>query len=68
MSFLPPMYDDNAYPELSGFVARHKRAKPITILIPRRAKLGYARHAYWRKLRMRPCLREGLMCEPKKFS
>jgi len=25
------MYDDNAYPQLPGFVVRHKRAKPITI-------------------------------------
>src|SRR5215470_724601 len=33
------MYDDNAYPELPGFVVRHKRGKPITIPATRRAKL-----------------------------
>src|SRR5215510_1355299 len=37
------MYDDNAYPELPGFVVRHRRGKPIIIPSPRRAKLARLR-------------------------
>src|SRR6516162_5213050 len=43
------MYDDNAYPELSGSVARHKRGKPTTIRTPRRAKLTLFRCVGWRR-------------------
>jgi len=43
------MYDDNAYPELSGSVARHKRGKPTTLRTPRRAKLTLFRCVGWRR-------------------
>src|SRR5215471_4259625 len=43
------MYDDNAYPELPGSVARHKRGKPTTIRTPRRAKLTRFRCLGWRR-------------------
>src|SRR5215831_8238033 len=43
------MYDDNAYPELPGSVARHKRGRPTTIRTLRRAKLALFRCAGWRR-------------------